>query len=44
LIYADFGQSHIRKINLEILQDLAWLSGLTLEQMIRSRQKTPTKN
>lgn len=38
LIYADFGQSHIRKINTEILQNLAWLCGLTLEQIIRKRQ------
>lgn len=39
LIYADFGQSHIRKINTEILEDFAWICGLTLEQNIRSRQK-----
>jgi DNA-binding NarL/FixJ family response regulator len=43
MIYADFGQSHIRKINTEILQNFAWVCGLTLEQIIRNRQK-PAKN
>lgn len=38
LIYADFGQSQIRKVDIEHLQDLAWLAGLTLEQALRRRK------
>ena len=38
VIYADFGQSDERKFDTEYLKSLAWISGLALDKVIRSRQ------
>ncbi len=38
VIYADFGQSDESKFDTEYLKSLAWVSGLALDKVIRTRQ------
>lgn len=39
IIYADFGQSSVRSIDTEYLQNMAWLASLALDKVVRTRKK-----
>jgi len=39
LIYADFGLSSVRTVDTDKLENLAWVAGLALDRVLRSRNK-----